>query len=108
MPEALEIWGLWTVSGGDPGRNRTCDLQLRRLLLYPLSYGAAMTVPVRLSSPDPISACALERSAGTIPRSEPQQHERNRPLQSTMGACSRSSHVGTSFSGFGLANSGPV
>ncbi len=25
---------------GDPGRNRTCDLQLRRLLLYPLSYGA--------------------------------------------------------------------
>jgi hypothetical protein len=27
---------------GDPGRIRTCDLQLRRLLLYPLSYGAAM------------------------------------------------------------------
>ena len=26
---------------GDPGRIRTCDLQLRRLLLYPLSYGAA-------------------------------------------------------------------
>jgi hypothetical protein len=26
--------------GGDPGRIRTCDLQLRRLLLYPLSYGA--------------------------------------------------------------------
>jgi hypothetical protein len=25
---------------GDPGRIRTCDLQLRRLLLYPLSYGA--------------------------------------------------------------------
>jgi hypothetical protein len=30
---------------GDPGRNRTCDLQLRRLLLYPLSYGAAMYFP---------------------------------------------------------------
>jgi hypothetical protein len=30
---------------GDPGRIRTCDLQLRRLLLYPLSYGA---VPSRL------------------------------------------------------------
>jgi hypothetical protein len=28
--------------GGDPGRIRTCDLQLRRLLLYPLSYGAPM------------------------------------------------------------------
>jgi hypothetical protein len=25
---------------GDPGRTRTSDLQLRRLLLYPLSYGA--------------------------------------------------------------------
>ena len=25
---------------GDPGRIRTSDLQLRRLLLYPLSYGA--------------------------------------------------------------------
>jgi len=28
------------LGGGDPGRIRTCDLQLRRLLLYPLSYGA--------------------------------------------------------------------
>jgi hypothetical protein len=27
---------------GDPGRIRTCDLQLRRLLLYPLSYGAIL------------------------------------------------------------------
>src|SRR5215467_7082482 len=34
-----------TDEGGDPGRIRTCDLQLRRLLLYPLSYGA----PCRLS-----------------------------------------------------------
>src|SRR4051812_14856835 len=25
---------------GGPGRNRTCNPQLRRLLLYPLSYGA--------------------------------------------------------------------
>jgi hypothetical protein len=30
---------------GDPGRNRTCDLQLRRLLLYPLSYGANPSAP---------------------------------------------------------------
>jgi hypothetical protein len=28
------------IEVGDPGRIRTCDLQLRRLLLYPLSYGA--------------------------------------------------------------------
>jgi hypothetical protein len=27
---------------GDPGRARTCDLPLRRRLLYPLSYGAAI------------------------------------------------------------------
>jgi hypothetical protein len=30
---------------GDPGRIRTCDLQLRRLLLYPLSYGAESSTP---------------------------------------------------------------
>jgi hypothetical protein len=29
-----------TKRGGDPGWIRTSDLQLRRLLLYPLSYGA--------------------------------------------------------------------
>ena len=28
------------LSAGGPGRNRTCNPQLRRLLLYPLSYGA--------------------------------------------------------------------
>jgi hypothetical protein len=33
---------------GDPGRTRTCDLQLRRLLLYPLSYGAKPGSPVRV------------------------------------------------------------
>jgi hypothetical protein len=31
-----------TKRDGDPGWIRTSDLQLRRLLLYPLSYGAAM------------------------------------------------------------------
>jgi hypothetical protein len=35
--------------GGDPGRIRTCDLQLRRLLLYPLSYGAPMPPGVTVS-----------------------------------------------------------
>jgi hypothetical protein len=30
---------------GDPGRTRTSDLQLRRLLLYPLSYGAKPSAP---------------------------------------------------------------
>ena len=33
---------------GDPGRTRTCDLQLRRLLLYPLSYGAEAGLFVQL------------------------------------------------------------
>lgn len=27
------------MNGGDPGRIRTYDLELRRLLLFPLSYG---------------------------------------------------------------------
>ena len=36
----IEIQGIYKSLVGDPGRNRTCDLQLRRLLLYPLSYGA--------------------------------------------------------------------
>ena len=39
----------WQISRyfvGDPGRIRTCDLQLRRLLLYPLSYGAPIAVPL--------------------------------------------------------------
>ena len=27
------------LGNGAPGRNRTCDPQLRRLVLYPLSYG---------------------------------------------------------------------
>jgi hypothetical protein len=31
----------WRVTG-DPGWIRTSDLQLRRLLLYPLSYGAVL------------------------------------------------------------------
>ena len=31
-----------TFMGGDPGWIRTSDLQLRRLLLYPLSYGAVL------------------------------------------------------------------
>ena len=30
----------YLLSSGDPGWIRTSDLQLRRLLLYPLSYGA--------------------------------------------------------------------
>jgi hypothetical protein len=39
MQEKLENKG-FLDGDGDPGRIRTCDLQLRRLLLYPLSYGA--------------------------------------------------------------------
>jgi hypothetical protein len=36
------IWRAARASG-DPGRIRTSDLQLRRLLLYPLSYGAVIS-----------------------------------------------------------------
>jgi hypothetical protein len=32
---------VFLTESGDPGRTRTSDLQLRRLLLYPLSYGAS-------------------------------------------------------------------
>ena len=34
-PRSLAMDGMY----GAPGRNRTCDPQLRRLVLYPLSYG---------------------------------------------------------------------
>jgi hypothetical protein len=42
VPVAISEGRLPELSAGDPGRIRTCDLQLRRLLLYPLSYGAPM------------------------------------------------------------------
>jgi hypothetical protein len=35
------VSGLSLLESGDPGWTRTSDLQLRRLLLYPLSYGAS-------------------------------------------------------------------
>src|SRR5665647_3422951 len=31
--------GITAGQDGAPGRTRTCDLEIRRLLLYPLSYG---------------------------------------------------------------------
>jgi hypothetical protein len=31
-----------TAVPGTPGRTRTCDLPLRRRLLYPLSYGGSL------------------------------------------------------------------
>ena len=35
----MEVAGsVWKSSNGAPGRNRTCDLALRRHSLYPLSY----------------------------------------------------------------------
>jgi hypothetical protein len=39
-PRSLVKYGISTCFVGDPGWTRTSDLQLRRLLLYPLSYGA--------------------------------------------------------------------
>jgi hypothetical protein len=40
IPRSFFVRPEFELSIGDPGRIRTCDLQLRRLLLYPLSYGA--------------------------------------------------------------------
>ena len=39
-------------SDGAPGRIRTCDQEIRRLLLYPLSYGGAQlsTIPQQISA----------------------------------------------------------
>src|SRR5262249_30035374 len=37
VPSTILETAEWRLSVGDPGRIRTCDLQLRRLLLYPLS-----------------------------------------------------------------------
>jgi hypothetical protein len=43
------------VSGDGGGRDRTCDLELRRLLLYPLSYAprTALLSQIRLAWPSP-------------------------------------------------------
>ena len=47
-PHAWSFW--WFLEGGTPGRNRTCDLSLRRRLLYPLSYwGMKIGTPLRVS-----------------------------------------------------------
>ena len=40
LPMSLNLLQILAIFIGDPGRIRTSDLQLRRLLLYPLSYGA--------------------------------------------------------------------
>ena len=63
---------------GDPGRNRTCDLQLRRLLLYPLSYGAMVNVPTLHARPARSDFRVRFGTFGrTITRKEPRQHQRN-------------------------------
>jgi hypothetical protein len=38
---------------GAPDRNRTCDLVIRRDLLYPLSYRGIVTIQAVLPSHDP-------------------------------------------------------
>ena len=48
---------------GDPGRIRTCDLQLRRLLLYPLSYGAPRRPAYIRSNPATPGKSAGEEAA---------------------------------------------
>ena len=48
-----------------PGRSRTCDLSLRRRLLYPLSYwGRASSAPVILPRGAGSAASRLDRSSG--------------------------------------------
>src|SRR5262249_7207915 len=50
-----------------PGRNRTCDLALRRRALYPLSYrrgAASLATVVRRPRPGPASAAARPRRRG--------------------------------------------
>jgi hypothetical protein len=49
-----------SFAGGDPGWIRTSDLQLRRLLLYPLSYGAIL---VRC-----LDRCATQPQTQNTPR----------------------------------------
>ena len=35
--------------GGDPGRIRTCDTEIRNLVLYPLSYGTTLKRKILLT-----------------------------------------------------------
>src|SRR3954447_1552926 len=66
------------AAGGAPGRIRTCGLELRRLLLYPLSYGRwKPDHRIRPPTPDPVRGhsepgcdLSLTRSgeAATMPR----------------------------------------
>ena len=46
--QKLVVFRFAGLSGDGGGRDRTCDLELRRLLLYPLSYAPRFrsTVPV--------------------------------------------------------------
>ena len=39
--------GITAGQDGAPGRTRTCDLEIRRLLLYPLSYGGTSPAVAR-------------------------------------------------------------
>jgi hypothetical protein len=45
MPIKLPEVGIRNIDDGAPGRIRTCDFQLRRLTLYPLSYGRTRAEP---------------------------------------------------------------
>src|SRR3954465_13894258 len=81
------------AAGGAPGRVRTCDLELRRLLLYPLSYGrwrADHRIPVRAphrlrGNSEPVRDLALTRpgEAAGIPRTTGEPREVRVELQSS-------------------------
>jgi hypothetical protein len=62
-PSVTHVSGLDTLSAGDPGWIRTSDLQLRRLLLYPLSYGAiSMPYQNNYQSPSHHNKAAYRKS----------------------------------------------
>jgi hypothetical protein len=53
----LQLETAATVLAGDLGWNRTCDPQLRRLLLYPLSYEAVSNYLIITVNRLPITLC---------------------------------------------------
>ena len=53
-----------TVKIGDPDRGRTCDLQIRNLPLYPLSYGIVIDYEWMISR---YFACCQVCYNGAIP-----------------------------------------
>src|SRR3974390_2149964 len=81
---------------GDPGWIRTSDLQLRRLLLYPLSYGAGYRRSRLFMDTNRIiegDGCACQNSAPRSPRSRHRVPDSGRPQQPCQ-MLARAEHAG--------------